>query len=157
MNALTRSAATIVVSAFTLAAVPAFAQGAAPTDPQIVGIVETANQIDIDAAKLALSKSKDKQVREFVQQMSNDHSSLQKNVKDLAAKLNVTPADSPTSNSLKQQAADETKKLKGLSGKAFDTEYINHEVDYHKAVIDAAGNVLIPNAKNAELKGALQG
>jgi putative membrane protein len=30
-------------------------------------------------------------------------------------------------------------------------------VDYHQQVIDAASKVLIPNAKNAELKSALEG
>lgn len=133
------------------------AQAAAPSDPQIVGIVVTANQIDIDAAKLALKKSKNQQVREFAQQMVDDHTALGKNVGDLVKKLNVTPADSDTSKTLKQQATAETTKLKSLSGKAFDQEYINHEVAYHKAVIDAVGNTLIPNAQNAELKSALQG
>jgi uncharacterized protein (DUF305 family) len=50
------------------------AQGeGAPTDPQIVGIVVAANQIDINYAKLAMSKAKDKQVKEFAQQMITDH------------------------------------------------------------------------------------
>jgi len=50
------------------------AQGtAAPTDPQIVGIVETADDIDINYAKLALSKARDKQVKDFAQQMITDH------------------------------------------------------------------------------------
>jgi putative membrane protein len=44
-----------------------------------------------------------------------------------------------------------------LRGKAFDKEYASHEVAYHQAVIDAAKNTLIPNAKNAELKSALEG
>jgi hypothetical protein len=72
------------------------AQGtAAPTDPQIVGIVETADDIDINYAKLALSKARDKQVRDFAQQMITDHSAVQKSVINVASKLNVTPADSP--------------------------------------------------------------
>lgn len=129
----------------------------APSDPQIVGIVVTANQIDIDSAELALSKSKNKQIRDFARQMIDDHAALGKSVGDLVKKLNVTPADSDTSSTLKQQANDETKKLKSLSGHAFDKEYIDHEVAYHKAVIDAASNQLIPNAQNAELKSALQG
>ena len=133
------------------------AQAQAPSDPQIVGIVVTANQIDIDAAKLALKKTKNQQVRDFAQQMVDDHTALGKNVGDLVNKLNVTPADSDTSKTLKQQAVAETTKLKSLNGKAFDQEYINHEVAYHKAVIDAVGNTLIPNAQNAELKSALQG
>ena len=136
---------------------PARAQAVAPTDPQIVGIVAAANQIDIDYAKLAISKSKNKQVRAFAQQMVTDHSALQKAVSDLGAKLNVTPADSETSKSLKTEAEDTTKKLKALKGKTFDTAYIDNEISYHQAIIDTVNKVLIPNAQNAELKSALSG
>jgi putative membrane protein len=128
-----------------------------PSDPQIVGVVTAADQIDIDTAKLALKKTKNDQVKQFAQQMIDDHTKLQNSVNDLGKKLNVKPAPSDISKSLKTAAAAETKKLQGLNGKAFDTEYINHEVAYHQQVLDAAGNVLIPNAQNAELKSALQG
>jgi putative membrane protein len=130
--------------------------GGAPTDPQTVGIVVTANQIDIDHAKLALSKSKNPEVRDFAQQMITDHSTLQKSVGDLGSKLNVTPADSDTSKSLKSQSEQTTEKLQRLSGRAFDKAYIDNEVTYHQAVINAASSVLIPNAQNPELKSALQ-
>jgi len=139
---------------FTTASAPAQAP---PTDPQIVGIVVAANQIDIDAGKLALSKTHDKQVHDFAQQMITDHSALQKSVFDLGAKLHVVPADSDTSASLKKQAAETTVHLKFLKGAAFDKAYIDNEVGYHKAVIDAVSTVLIPNAQNAELKSALTG
>ncbi|PYV63057.1 MAG: hypothetical protein DMG95_07950 [Acidobacteria bacterium] len=129
----------------------------APTDPQIAGIVQTANQIDINHAKLALKKTSNPQVKEFANQMISDHTSLQKSVNDLAKKLGVTPEDSPTSKQLKQQATDETKKLTSLRGNAFDKEYASHEVAYHQAVIEAAKTTLIPNAKNAELKSAVEG
>jgi putative membrane protein len=127
------------------------------TDPQIVGVVTAADQIDIDTAKLALKKTKNDQVKQFAQQMIDDHTKLQNSVNDLGKKLKVKPEPSDTSKALKSAAADEMKKLRGLNGKAFDTEYINHEVAYHQQVLDAAGNVLIPNAQNAELKSALQG
>lgn len=135
------------------------AQGAdaAPTDPQIVGIVVGANQIDIDYAQLALRKSKNKEVREFAQQMETDHSALQKAVGNLGAKLNVTPAESDTSKALKTQAEQTTEHLKTLHGSAFDKAYVDNEVGYHKAVIQAVSTVLIPNAQNDELKKALQG
>jgi putative membrane protein len=134
------------------------AQGtAAPTDPQIVGIVETADDIDINYAKLALSKAKDTRVRDFAQQMITDHSAVQKSVINLAAKLNVTPADSPTSESLNKQAEQTTQKLRSLKGKAFEKAYLDNEVGYHEAVINATKTVLIPSAHNAELKSALQG
>ncbi|HET9742011.1 MAG TPA: DUF4142 domain-containing protein [Terriglobales bacterium] len=138
-----------------LSALAAYAQ--APSDPQIVGIVQAANQIDISQAKLALKKSHDAQVKEFANQMISDHTNLEKSVADLAKKLGVKPQASATSKQLRQQAAEESKKLAGLHGKAFDQEYVSHEVAYHQAVIDAAKNTLIPNAKNAELKSALEG
>jgi len=136
------------------------ASGAAqttPTDPQIVGIVVAANQIDIDSAKLALSKTHNQQVKEFAQQMVTDHSALQKSVSQLGAKLHVTPADSHTSAALKKQAADTTAHLETLQGAAFDKAYIDNEVGYHQAVIKEVSTVLIPNAQNAELKSALTG
>jgi putative membrane protein len=133
------------------------AQGtAAPTDPQIVGIVETADDIDINYAKLALSKARDKRVRDFAQQMITDHSAVTKSVINLASKLNVTPADSPISDSLKAQAQPTLEKLRGLRGKAFEKAYVDNEVSYHEAVINATKTVLIPSAQNAELKSALQ-
>jgi putative membrane protein len=131
--------------------------GTAPTDPQIVGIVETADDIDINYAKLALSKATEKQVRDFAQQMITDHSAVQKSVISLAAKLNVTPADSATRDSLKAQAQQTLEKLRGLKGKAFEKAYVDNEVSYHEAVINATKTVLIPNAQNDELKKALQG
>ena len=134
------------------------AQGTvAPTDPQIVGIVETADDIDINYANLALSKARDKQVRDFAQQMITDHSAVQKSVINVASKLNVTPADSPTSDSLKAQAQQTLEKLRSLKGKAFEKSYVDNEVSYHEAVIHAIKTVLVPGAQNAELKSALQG
>lgn len=139
---------------FVAASLSAYAQ--APSDAQIVGIVQAANRIDINLAKLALTKTKDPQVKEFANQMISDHTNLEKSVGDLAKKLGVTPEQSDTSKHLKRQAADEMKKLRSLQGKAFDKEYVSHEVAFHQAVIDAATTTLIPNAKNAELKSALK-
>ena len=47
------------------------------------------------------------------------------------------------------------KNLKGLKGAAFDKAYVDHEVAYHQAVIDAVDKTLIPGAQNAELKALL--
>jgi putative membrane protein len=129
----------------------------APTDPQIVGAVGVANQIDINYAKLAQSKAKDKQVKDFAQQMITDHSAVQKSVRELAAKLNVFPEDSQISNSLKKQAQQIMLKLDRLKDKEFEKAYIDNEVAYHQRVINAMKTVLIPNAQNAELKKALEG
>src|SRR5947208_13423863 len=102
--------AAVFTSAVLLGAGGLKAYAQAPSDPQIVGIVQAANQIDLDQAKLALQKSKNPQVKDFANQMISDHTSLHNSVADLGKKLNVTPQESDTSKQLKQQASDETKK-----------------------------------------------
>jgi len=123
-----------------------------PSDPQIAGIVVAANQIDIDAGKLAKSRTRNKQVSEFAQLMITDHAAVNKQAGALAKKLGVTPAESPTSRSLKDGAAQNIANLKSLKSAAFDRAYVDHEVAYHQVVLDAVDKVLIPSAKNAELK-----
>ena len=74
---------TLFLSGVTLTAailVGPIAHAQAPTDPQIVGIVQTANQIDIDQARLALKKSTNPQVKDFANQMISDHTNLEKSV-----------------------------------------------------------------------------
>jgi putative membrane protein len=153
-----RKIANIFMAAiFSISSLATLAQAQAPSDPQIVGIVVAANKIDIDYAKIALAKSKNKLVREFAQQMVTDHNAVQKSVFDLGAKLKVTPATSDTEKSLNDQAAKTKKGFRSLKGAAFDTAYINNEVAYHQAVIDVVSKTLIPSAQNAELKAALVG
>ena len=62
-------------------------------DTQIASIVVTANQVDIDAGKLAKSRSTDSEVKAFAELMITDHASVNKSATDLMAKLKVTPQD----------------------------------------------------------------
>jgi putative membrane protein len=87
--------------------------------------------------------------------MVTDHTGVNKQAGDLAAKLKVTPADNPTSRSLKDGGEKNLANLRSLKGPAFDKAYIDHEVAYHQAVLDAVDRTLIPGASNAELKALL--
>src|SRR5215510_7376057 len=150
-----KSATIVLASALFIAAGVASAQGAGPTDPQIAHIVVTANQVDIDAGKLAESKGHEKDVKAFGKQMVTDHSGVNKQAVALVKKLKVKPEDNPTSQSLKKGGEDNVKNLKALKGESFDRAYVDHEVAYHQQVLDALDKVLIPNAKNEELKALM--
>ena len=129
---------------------------AKPTDPQIAHIAYTAGLIDVEAGKLALEKSQNEEVRSFAQRMIGDHSAVNDQALALVKKLNVTPEDNPTSQSLTKEADATRKKLAGLTGAAFDKAYVDNEVAYHKTVNGALSTTLIPDAQNSELKSLLQ-
>ena len=124
-------------------------------DAQIASIVVTANQVDIDAGKLAKSRSTNKEVKAFAELMITDHTGVNKSATDLVTKLKVTPQDNPTSQSLKAGGDKNLAHLKTLKGAAFDKAYVDHEVAYHQQVIDALDKTLIPGATNDELKALL--
>ena len=152
---MNRTIRSMALCAFAAVTMHAWAQGAGPTDPQIAAIVVTANQVDIDAGKMAAGKSTSKPVKDFAQLMITDHTSVNKSAVDLVTKLKVTPEDNATAQSLKKGGEDNLANLKKLDGAAFDRAYVDHEVAYHEAVIDALDKTLIPNAKNDELKALL--
>ena len=131
------------------------AQGTTPNDAQIAAIVVTANQVDIDAGKLAENKAHSKEVKDFGKLMVTDHSGVNKAATDLVQKLKVTPQDNPTAQSPKKGGDDNLAQLRKLGGAQFDKAYVDHEVTYHQAVLDAVDKTLIPSAKNEELKALL--
>jgi putative membrane protein len=128
---------------------------AGPTDPQIAAIVVTANQVDIDAGKLAETRSQNQQVKDFARLMITDHTGVNQSATALVTKLHVAPESNPTSQSLQKGGDDNLAALKKLQGKAFDKAYVDHEVAYHQAVLDAVDQTLIPSAQNADLKALL--
>ena len=147
-----KTTALFATALLTLTA-PAFAQ--APNDAQIASIVVTANQVDIDAGKLAEARASKADVKQFAQLMVSDHTGVNKQATDLVTRLHVTPQDNDTSRSLKGGGDKNLANLKTLKGAAFDKAYIDHEVAYHQAVLDAIDKTLVPNASNADLKALL--
>lgn len=127
------------------------------SDPEVASAAVVANQSDINFAKIALKRSNNSAVREFANTMVKDHSSVIKQAVALVKKLGVTPKDNAVSKSLETQQKNTVKKLKTIPKKDFDKTYIDNEVAYHKAVINAVEKVLVPNSDNKQLKDLLQG
>lgn len=125
------------------------------TDPEIASVAVTANQIDVNYGKIALRKSRNPEIRKFAETMIKDHTDIIKQAVALATKLHVTPKTNATTQSLLEGEKKTTRTLDSKRGKAFDQAYIDNEVAYHKAVINAVQNVLIPDATNEQLKDLL--
>jgi putative membrane protein len=143
----------ILAGALVVPGASASAQGV--TDAQIAAIVVTANQVDIDAGRLAESRATNPDVKAFGKQMVTDHTGVNKQAADLVTKLGVTPEDNPSARSLKSGGTENVTQLSRLQGAAFDKAYIAHEVSYHQQVLDAMDKTLIPGASNQQLKALL--
>jgi putative membrane protein len=145
-----------VENADSMAAAPQTQQTSPPlTDANIAAIVVAANSIDIENGKLALERATAGDIRQFAQTMITDHTGVNKAAVDLVTKLQVTPVDNATSTGLVESANATRASLRARSGADFDRAYITNEVDYHRAVLSAIDDALIPGAKNSELRALL--
>lgn len=146
----------LIFAALLLAPGAALAQGQKPNDAQIAHIAYTAGVLDINAAKQALAKSGNAEVKAFASEMVRDHQAVNDKALALVKKLNVTPEDNATSQALSKAAAAKLAELGKLSGAAYDRAYVANEVAYHKTVNGALKDTLIPDSQNPELKSLLQ-
>ena len=141
-----------------LLAVPAAVAAQAPadlTDPEVAHVAVTANAIDIELAQLARQQARSRAVREFASTMITDHTAVNAQAGALATRLGVTPQDNAVSQSLLTGAGSARAALQPLRGRAFDRAYMDREVAYHEAVLNAIDATLVPTTENAELRQLL--
>lgn len=110
-----------------------------------------ANQADIDAARIAKSKSKDQRVKDMANHMINDHLANNRKIRQ----LDVKPSESEASRDIRKDAKEAKNKLQNTEAANFDKEYIDHEVAFHEQVLKQLDDELIPAAKDKKVKDLL--
>ncbi len=146
------------LAAIALTASTSFLLAAAPIkapqpldDATIVAIFDAANTADIETGQLAVKRGSTQEVRDFGAMLIRDHTAVRQQGRDLARKLGVTPTPPADDASAKAHAKAMTE-LRAKRGAAFDHAFLQHEVAFHKAVLDAVTTTLLPAIKNAEVK-----
>ena len=137
------------------ASAPAAAPAPDLSDPEVAHVAVTANSIDVELARFAQARTRNAEVRRFAATMIADHSAVNAHATALAGRLGVTPTDNAVSQSLQSGAAAARAALEPLHGAAFDRSYMDREIAYHQAVLEALDGLLIPTSANAELRQLL--
>jgi putative membrane protein len=138
-----------------LALVAPVARAQTLNDANIVAIFDAANTADMETGALAVTRSRNKDVRELAQTFVDAHRSVRQQGRDLAKKLSVVPV-LPAGDQGAAQHAAAMQALKGKTPAEFDKAFLDHEIAYHQAVIDAITKTLLPAIQNAELKGLVE-
>jgi putative membrane protein len=144
-----------VGSLLVLAPATATGQNKPLDDPTIVAIFDAANTADIETGALAKARGSSNEVREFGAMLARDHEMVRQQGRDLAAKLGVTPTPPTPDQGAKDHAAAMAR-LRALKGAEFDRAFLQHEVAFHQAVIDAINGTLLPAIQNDELEALVK-
>lgn len=122
------------------------------SDAQIMGIYIQVNGFDIDTALLGRSQGGSPALRQFAEHVAADHIGVRQSVYEIAAKCKTAPTlplERYTDGAEHDKALA---KLLALTGAAFDKAYLEHEIAFHRAAIEAVRTQLLPVAKCPELQ-----
>ena len=124
-------------------------------DATIVAIFDGANTADIETGRLAEQRGASKEVRAIGASLARDHEAVRRQGRDLARKLGVSPTP-PKPDVYAETHAKAMAALSGKSGADFDRAFLDHEIAFHQAVIDAVTGTLLPAITNPELKAFVE-
>ena len=125
-------------------------------DGEIAKVLLTVNDGEIDAAKLAKRKAKNKEVEHFADMMVDAHKENMKDTKKIAKAEKLDTKKTDLSRSIAEEGKTTKKDLKKSARNDFDKNYIHSQVMMHEKALSLITDTLIPNAKSPTLKDHLE-
>ena len=125
-------AATVAASAWDgCALVQQHIPGLTMSDANLVSVLDSIDQREIEAARLALNKASTPEVRAFAGRILNEHRSLAETNARLATELSLQPEPPALASDLKQAHLKALQALRAKSGADFDRAYVQYEIQQH--------------------------
>jgi len=128
----------------------------APTpDGKALGAFIAASRHEIQHGQVATQKGSSQAVRDLGRSISRDHDDFVQRAQALGERLGIAAAAHAPDTSVAGHPSA-MGSLRTKSGVAFDRAFLEHEVDYHRWLIDAVSQTMLPNAAKEELRTFLQ-
>jgi putative membrane protein len=138
------------------------------SDAQVMGVLVTANQGEIELSQAGMARLSDPAVKTFAQNMIQHHGESLDKAKQAASDAKLDIAKSDVTAKLESDARAETSKLQagtgspsasgtpasagGGSGSAPDLDFMCAQIRLHKGVLDTIESQLAPAAQDARVK-----
>jgi putative membrane protein len=105
--------------------------GLAMTDAEMVGVLNSFSEGEVEAAELARRTSTTPDVQAFAGRVLNEHRQLAEHNGRLARQLHIIPREPALASKLKADHEHEMHHLEGKSGTDFDRAYVEYEIARH--------------------------
>ncbi|MCH9609945.1 MAG: hypothetical protein S4CHLAM45_13290 [Chlamydiales bacterium] len=122
------------------------------SDNQIVQVMLTVDKLEIDLSEETLKKDVVPPVAAYARYLIDQHHNSMVELTQLAKKLEIAPEESPLSDKLTADRKKIAASLEQLKGKELDDTFIDTMVKSHRAGLHLIDTVLLPEAKNTQLK-----
>ncbi|MEW5917069.1 MAG: DUF4142 domain-containing protein [Gemmatimonadota bacterium] len=127
----------------------------ATPDGKAIGAFIAASQHEIQHGRLAMERGSTQIVRDLGRSISRDHDDFVARAREMGKRLSILSA-TETSDTTFHGHSGVMGELRGKTGVEFDRTFLQHEVDYHRWLIDAVNSTMLPKASHGEVKTFLQ-
>ena len=105
--------------------------GLTMSDANVVSVLNSIDEGEMDAAQLAQKQASDPEVQAFAGRVLNEHRELAEAKEQLATQLSLQPEPPSRASHLKQAHDKAMRDLRAMSGAAFDRAYVQYEIQQH--------------------------
>jgi putative membrane protein len=126
------------------------------TDGEVLHVVLSAADAGAATAERGRVAAQHVDVERFAEVVRADQASLRQAFADLGQRGGIAPAESELSRELRVVADRAGGRVGGLSGDAFDQAFLQGEIEFYQAFVDALDSRLLGSARNDELRGMLR-
>lgn len=131
-------------------------QNQAYSRAEMLNALLTVNNGIQQIARLPSSHSKNQQLQQLAQRLTEDHRAFAQRVAQTAAELSLDPDQSAASRRFKDEAVRAEQRLQTLSGAAFDQAFLDQQAEAHLQAIGLVEGRLQPDADTPPLRTLLQ-
>ncbi|MBP6833287.1 MAG: DUF4142 domain-containing protein [Deltaproteobacteria bacterium] len=123
---------------------------------EIFAILAAADRAEITEGTYARTHARSRDVRSYGRMMVTMHTAASNRMSALSRRLRISPLEGAESRSLTREAAATQAQLARLTGDEFDRAYLSSQITEHEHLLEMLDRTLIPSARTAELRTALQ-
>ena len=142
---------TLLYSSFALAQV-----NRAVNDGQILRVLVTINESEIEAARIANVSARNQDVKLFARMMVEDHEINTKDIQKISRDTGLFFIDSELSDVLRNDMKISNRTMQQTSDTSFDSAYIDQQIEAHEKVLAIIDQTLLIGVQTSELKVHLE-
>jgi putative membrane protein len=120
-----------------------------------MAIVRMANNVELAYTIIAARRATTSSVKAFVRRERTSHTALNTSVERIAKRLDVELQDNDVSLLLRDQSLPRRDSLRALSGRRFDSAYVDVAVRSHRELLVAIDSVFLRSVKHPALAAYL--
>lgn len=133
-------------------AVPVSSRITRVPDANTAAILLMSHNVELAAARVATTRAGSRDVKLLARSLVTDHTTMNTALARVITGAELTPREDDVTRLLRDQGAARRDTLRTLSGRSFDSAYVETEVRYHQELLVAIDRVFIPSVRNGSLR-----